>query len=358
MRWVIEGDEDSKVKVESSRIKDPLSNPFKKVGGKLYLELNDKDECVFLSDNKCRIHGELGSSSKPFTCRVFPYSFIQTPEGTYVDLSFACPAVTANKGPHVKEDQEIAALAEEAAARKKMHIATPKYNGKLLDWESYKAVEERILDVFNDTTPMKKRLLTGFILIEEGKNKPNIEEYFKTAKLTEINTEAERIRPSPGKRRVILSVVTAFRFKGKNKLAHSITKAATYLKLTQGRQVMVEGVGLIDPDKVSKVRWAEDGLVDRYFIHNVKYRKTLARGEIQDNYRIMMLAYASIEWYSKVFASVAGRGSVEKGDVEKAINAVDRTFFAYAKMLDTEGISPLLKHFLNSPDYAGAMLVD
>src|SRR5690349_5240839 len=50
--------------------------------------------CVFLADGeRCSIHRRWGADAKPQVCREFPYSFVDTPDGVAVGLSFACTAV-------------------------------------------------------------------------------------------------------------------------------------------------------------------------------------------------------------------------------------------------------------------------
>jgi Fe-S-cluster containining protein len=71
-----------------------------------------RGRCAALADdNLCLIHGQHGGDAKPRACRIFPFTFVATPGGVRVGLSFACPAVLDGEGPTLDEQRdEIAAL--------------------------------------------------------------------------------------------------------------------------------------------------------------------------------------------------------------------------------------------------------
>jgi lysine-N-methylase len=69
-------------------------------------------QCPALAEDQlCRIHGAHGEAAKPRACRIFPYTFVATPSGVRVGLSWACPAVVDGEGPTLDEQRgEIEAL--------------------------------------------------------------------------------------------------------------------------------------------------------------------------------------------------------------------------------------------------------
>jgi Fe-S-cluster containining protein len=70
---------------------------------------------VLKDDNRCGIHGQFGSDSKPHVCRMFPFKFVATPTSVRVGLSYACPAVVDAEGPTLEEQRgEIEALYKSA----------------------------------------------------------------------------------------------------------------------------------------------------------------------------------------------------------------------------------------------------
>lgn len=62
--------------------------------------------CPFLIDNLCFIHGHLGEDEKPITCRIFPYSFMETPTGVYTGVVYNSMAAVRNIGDPLSEQQE------------------------------------------------------------------------------------------------------------------------------------------------------------------------------------------------------------------------------------------------------------
>ena len=62
--------------------------------------------CPFLIDNLCFIHSHLGENEKPITCRVFPYSFVETPTGVYTGVVYNSMASVRNIGAPLTEQRE------------------------------------------------------------------------------------------------------------------------------------------------------------------------------------------------------------------------------------------------------------
>ena len=55
--------------------------------------------CPFLTpDNLCLVHQRLGYGAKPFAGRLFPFTFVLTPVGTFVGARFECRAVVRGQG--------------------------------------------------------------------------------------------------------------------------------------------------------------------------------------------------------------------------------------------------------------------
>ena len=72
------------------------------------LEKRDDGLCAFLTDDKCcSIHSEHGADAKPAMCRLFPYTFTDTPSGTFASVSFAATGVLYNVGKPLAEQTEL-----------------------------------------------------------------------------------------------------------------------------------------------------------------------------------------------------------------------------------------------------------
>ena len=69
-------------------------------------------QCAALNDDQtCAIHAAHGGKAKPRACQIFPFTFVATPAGVRVGLSFACPAVVDEEGPLLDAQRgEIEAL--------------------------------------------------------------------------------------------------------------------------------------------------------------------------------------------------------------------------------------------------------
>ena len=66
------------------------------------LEKRSDGRCSYLSDSICTLQ----DLAKPAMCQLFPYSFIDTPEGTFVGLSFASTGVLQNSGRLLQEQND------------------------------------------------------------------------------------------------------------------------------------------------------------------------------------------------------------------------------------------------------------
>ena len=93
-------------------------DPFEPVPGwRGYYRVRSRTDgaCGFLSsDDRCRIHEELGAAAKPLTCRMFPFKFHPVAGGAVVTASFGCPTIVANRGELVSSDASLPDLIEAA----------------------------------------------------------------------------------------------------------------------------------------------------------------------------------------------------------------------------------------------------
>ena len=91
------------------------TDPFEPIPGHpSYFRIRKRADgaCGFLSPaNRCRIHEELGSESKPLTCRLFPFRFHPGEGATVMTASFCCPTIVRNDGaPLAAQARDLAAL--------------------------------------------------------------------------------------------------------------------------------------------------------------------------------------------------------------------------------------------------------
>ncbi len=67
--------------------------------GRMALARRADGACIYLGpDNECRVHQVFGEAEKPLLCRIYPFGFISVGERVGVDVSFACRAVSQDRG--------------------------------------------------------------------------------------------------------------------------------------------------------------------------------------------------------------------------------------------------------------------
>lgn len=125
--------------------------------------------CAAHVEGRCTLHQSVGwQPIEP--CLVFPYQFMDTPDGISVTHSFLCHTVGENQG--------LPLAAQEADVRLRLAAVRPLVtrvrplvpllkNGAVLTWEAYRRLETVLLAILADTSlgPMPARLLRGHQLM-------------------------------------------------------------------------------------------------------------------------------------------------------------------------------------------------
>lgn len=122
--------------------------------------------CPFLVNKLCHIHGKYGEEVKPLICGLFPYSFNRTPSGIYLTVSFRSNAVLGNVGTPLTEQLDT--------LKEKLRVYQTVYDegniiwdqiklatDKPLTWESYLALETKLLEAFVAGSSIKERVYFG-----------------------------------------------------------------------------------------------------------------------------------------------------------------------------------------------------
>lgn len=182
-----------------------------------YTVPKDDGSCPFLIDNLCFIHGHLGENEKPITCRIFPYTFAETPTGVYTGVVFNSMASVRNIGDPLTEQREKlanyfnltiqhknAAMRPEAREAQDMLIkeiaggATAVYKNPFetvsltpacqIDWQEYLLIEARMLEV-----------VQGRLRRAEASENPEDISIFKTLLMcSEILMQGRKLKMSGG----------------------------------------------------------------------------------------------------------------------------------------------------------------
>ncbi|MBT9583442.1 YkgJ family cysteine cluster protein [bacterium] len=109
--------------------------------------LNMTPRCGFLEDDLlCGIHRHLGVEAKPNTCRLFPFILSQTPDGTYVGVSYSCTAARQNSGRSLAEHGvDIAQLMAVGTTTNVIHDDGLVVHGSwFTSWQEYRQFESRL----------------------------------------------------------------------------------------------------------------------------------------------------------------------------------------------------------------------
>jgi Fe-S-cluster containining protein len=127
--------------------------------------------CTFLDQqNLCSLHSELGGARKPLVCQTYPYLLMETPDGVFSTLSYACPVALEGQGPNLPEQRaELEALI--AARWADMPQGPPVgetvqvSQRRACAWGQYLRLEDRILDSFDAEQPVLSLLGAAVHLI-------------------------------------------------------------------------------------------------------------------------------------------------------------------------------------------------
>ena len=150
------------------------SSPFEfERSGLLRIRKRADGVCGFLSaENRCRIHEELGSSAKPLTCQMFPFSFDLASGETRVTTSFCCPTVVRNDGRSLDlQQKEIGDLANRwrrvhnPVERPLEWVRGVPLDSELL--ESTRWVLRRLLDLHEPTFSLRRNVRRIAALVED-----------------------------------------------------------------------------------------------------------------------------------------------------------------------------------------------
>ncbi|MFH0862520.1 MAG: YkgJ family cysteine cluster protein [Candidatus Altiarchaeota archaeon] len=322
---------------------------FKKRWNMWVMETEGNEGCVLMRDNKCLVHARLGIWGKAASCIIFPYIFTETPDGTYLGLSYACPEAASNRGKALQEQdfERIARLSSEHGRTIKSRLSL---HDRQISWDTYKLLEEKLAQILKVKAPLRHRLLYCHILIEETEDKvEKLDEYLRTLDIEGLIKATDKKNPAPEKRKALLA--TAITLLSHQRDQNPLKAIATYIRYIQDKD-----------DGLSTAVWEDNEPAERYFAHIIERKSLVRGGDITDNANMLILAYSSLEWLSVKNAQKGGRKRPSIEDVTDAIAAVEKSIFThdmtYMIMMKSQLTNMLMAHFFNDPDYARIMLGD
>ena len=315
--------------------------------------------CTLLGeDGLCTAHRLYGPQAKGVVCRLFPYLFVEAPEGVYTGYSFCCrpvrhPAELAATGRAWEES--VASVYDEAkgfsssvhyqVAPKRVAL-TPTVE---IPWDGYLQLETGLLYLLNrPERPLAFHLIAGHVyltlaglFLEEFRDQDEDSLRGKVAHYVErmrsenfgrVDRIAQRGRGRMGVRRYVLSVMLGL---------HESGMIARQKRDARGGPGMISRWNLFRGtirhffERRSKTMPSQEvfaPLVGRYFRH-VIWRKGLALGRslyrlggLTREYAMLLIEYALLEYF-------AGKLAADRGDEEatsEAIRIVERDFVLHA----------------------------
>jgi len=103
-----EGEAERLASIPAPRRDSPTVESYRVIKGRGFrIRPRPDGSCPYLDeDDLCAIHKEHGLQAKPLACRLFPLTFLRTPDGLTVPLRFSCPAVALGAGAPLKDDEK------------------------------------------------------------------------------------------------------------------------------------------------------------------------------------------------------------------------------------------------------------
>ena len=130
-------------------------DPFEAVPGwRGYYRIRTRADgaCGFLSsDERCRIHEELGAAAKPLTCRMFPFKFHPTAGGVTVTASFGCPTIVANRGELVSSELMRRSLEDVIEAAFRLPVAGTARPVTHREFVAGRSIDKQSLHILRDS---------------------------------------------------------------------------------------------------------------------------------------------------------------------------------------------------------------
>jgi Fe-S-cluster containining protein len=370
-RWTITADETKAEQLRRLDWVDP--DPFIKRSGEgdsYRIKMVD-GRCFFLDDDdRCRIHSKVSYNAKPEGCKAFPLLVGQVAGNTHLRLSFYCPAVTANSGKRLRDQQRWIQSTLKAAGdveRKAPLSLDPELELTLRDLEAIEGLLARLLE--EREHPVEQRLAAGAAVLarlrqrvrQEGKSalKPTLHEA-ESAGLT-LLAEEGREGGRPARAGPVLSLyfgndtgpgvwsrmVHFFRVRLFNIGLASLRSELLGAKASWGAIRKVD----FQPAEVS------DRLVTRYLLHKLLSRRILS-GELTlvEGWNLLAAAYGVINVLARLRAAHGQRGSVNEDDVSNAIQAADLLVMEHTALYHEGVISTLAEAVLAQEHLCASIL--
>jgi len=383
--WLIGVEDSARARLEAvdwTRLSPPLPPgpkfrplPFALPGGERATFARRPDgACVFLDpDERCGIHTRLGARGKPQVCREFPYSFVDTPDGVAVGVSFACTAVRAHHGHSLSAQQaEIREVLAGSTRVRRLPDPLALYSSVDITWAQYRPIEAALLALLGHSEcTLPTALLAGSVLISLCVGLSQVEARARREGRAPTETlvgglaqlEADRYRrvievatqaryPRRPRLTPLAPLYTWLEFSRRHPSRLGLVWALyrNFFRFRRGRGRLRDWITGGAPFDIATVQAVvfdaaapEIGAFLREYWRHVIFRKTLTplHGVFR-GYQTMLALYAFTKWAAKLQALRGGRTAVTIGDVKEAVRLIEQRFVLHARFADVFTLSPAL----------------
>jgi Fe-S-cluster containining protein len=315
--------------------------------------------CVLLGkDGLCQAHRHFGAEAKGTICRLFPYLFVEAPEGVYTGYSFCCRPVrnpkelaTASK---IIEESPESAYREARSFFPGIHYRkaperVPVTQDLEIAWEDYLSLESGLLELLSMETGKPGYALvcgsvylalSGLFLKELGDPEPaalsehvrHFVQRMREEKYERVRRIASRVRARQITRRYVIGVMLGLHKAGMQARAKRDERGGPGMI---SRMALLRAAGVCFLSRQPKADLPADlfwDLTGRYLRH-VVWRKGLVLGRglyrmggLIREYAMVLVYYALIEFEARRRAEEMGAEAA----ILEAIRTVERDFVLHA----------------------------
>jgi Fe-S-cluster containining protein len=347
--------------------------------------------CVFRTgDARCSIHRHLGARTKPQICREFPYTFVETPDGVSIGLSFACTAVRGGHGLTLPEQRsEIVEVLEGSSRVARVPDPIVLYSGLDIAWANYKPIETALLQILTPgDQPFARSLIAGSLLVNvcvglrqvEISARPRPPRQTLAGGLAELEREGYRrlfdvaagVREARHRSLAYLAPLHAWLRLQRQPSSRFALVLALYRDYVRFRRVrggvpdLVTGGRPVDLASVARIAFPSDRETDAFlgeYWRHVVFRKTLTPMHgVFRGYHTLLALHGFTKWAARVVALRAGRREATLADVKDAVRFVEQRFVLHSQFVSLFSVSPVLtivaERLLGRPSFVPAATLE
>ncbi len=380
--------------IDLGRIRPALKyhEPFKKsavVPERRVIQQIEGRCCFLVKQHLCGLEYYYDHEAKPRVCRQFPFRFASTPDGVYVNASFACTAVQHNEGIPLTEQENAIREAYKTAIKVPTIPPEIKLDDDItLHWDTYRKVETGLLELLDiETLPLTTLLIAGNVYLDllgefirevihrgDYSIEEAVDSYLELMRKQHFGKPidiATNMKPAPRLQRIYIGMLVSFR----NTIAKKRSYFATVAFWMRQYLMNVMGLGKFRILPVQQtfrmsdfntIRFSMDDPYTRHIIHRyvkqlIFSKQGLENMSLKKAYRFILLYFALIRWDAVAHAVDAQLHEVDRNCILQAVSNVEQYYVRHTDMEDFFTSNPyldtLLDNFMNNKRFAATMVL-